>query len=220
MLQPRPHDLLWLSAPEALTLAPGEQASWASVAWLTYAPVVVRRATLPDPEQVAVGLRGRQRHERAAATVARAWIAQHVTPETVASAEGWHDHPRRPHLAALHTLATLAPILTDLDVRWGVTGGVGFALASGLDVLHEDSDLDLLIRAPQPLSLAQAHALAKHMAEINPLGMRPRVDIQVEAPAGAFALAEWLRTGGPVMLKTATGPMLVPDPWRDPSPLP
>jgi phosphoribosyl-dephospho-CoA transferase len=36
---------------------------------------------------------------------------------------------------------------------WGVTGSTGYALATGIPVIHADSDLDLLvIRAPEPLS--------------------------------------------------------------------
>ncbi len=34
---------------------------------------------------------------------------------------------------------------------WGVTGSTGYALATEIPVLHAASDLDLLIRAPQPL---------------------------------------------------------------------
>ena len=40
--------------------------------------------------------------------------------------------------------------------------------------------------------------------------------MQVETRVGAFALREWLRTGGPVLLKTASGPLLCDDPWRSP----
>jgi hypothetical protein len=36
---------------------------------------------------------------------------------------------------------------------WGITGSTGYALATGIPVIHADSDLDLLIRAPQPISL-------------------------------------------------------------------
>jgi hypothetical protein len=35
---------------------------------------------------------------------------------------------------------------------WGITGSTGYALATGIPVIHADSDLDLLIRAPQPIS--------------------------------------------------------------------
>ncbi len=43
------------------------------------------------------------------------------------------------------------PHLTPLARGWGVTGSTGYALATEIPVLHAASDLDLLIRAPQPL---------------------------------------------------------------------
>ena len=45
-----------------------------------------------------------------------------------------------------------------------------------------------------------------------------RIDVQVETQCGGFALNEWLRTGGPVLLKTARGPVLRNDPWHTDDP--
>jgi phosphoribosyl-dephospho-CoA transferase len=75
-------------------------------------------------------------------------------------------------------------------------------------VLRSDSDLDLLVRAP---SIADADALRSVAALLRDL--EARVDVQVETSFGAFALQEWLRTGGPVLLKTNCGPVLVDDAW-------
>jgi phosphoribosyl-dephospho-CoA transferase len=41
-----------------------------------------------------------------------------------------------------------------------------------------------------------------------------RVDAQIDAPAGAVALAEYSR-GGLVLLRTPDGPRLTRDPWRE-----
>jgi phosphoribosyl-dephospho-CoA transferase len=41
-----------------------------------------------------------------------------------------------------------------------------------------------------------------------------RIDIQIETGHGAFALAEWARDGGRVMLKTNDGPLLCANPWE------
>jgi phosphoribosyl-dephospho-CoA transferase len=99
--------------------------------------------------------------------------------------------------------------LNELPIAWGVTGGVGFALASGFDVLRPDSDLDLLLRVPSPHDAAVLGEVGQWL-ERTPA----RVDAQIETPGGAFALMEWLRTGGPVLLKTARGPLLVDDAWH------
>ncbi len=90
---------------------------------------------------------------------------------------------------------------------WGITGSVGYALATEVPVLHANSDLDLLIRCPQPVA---HHALAEWQQVISQ--MLCRADTQIETPQGAFALAEWLRDGR-ALLKTSSGPHLVRDPW-------
>ncbi len=87
---------------------------------------------------------------------------------------------------------------------WGVTGSTAYALA-GIPVIHATSDLDLLIRAPQPLAQAELQRWQQHIS-----GGLCRADTQVDTPNGGFALAEWLRDGR-VMLKTNHGPRLVSD---------
>jgi phosphoribosyl-dephospho-CoA transferase len=94
-------------------------------------------------------------------------------------------------------------------VNWGVTGGAGFTLASGIDVLHAGSDLDLLVTAPVPLAPGTGRALAALLDDVD-----ARIDIQVSTPFGAFALRERARTGGRVLLKTANGPVMSEDPWH------
>ena len=90
---------------------------------------------------------------------------------------------------------------------WGITGSTGYALATGIPVIHAASDLDLLIRAPQPLS---RDALEKWQQQLA--GGLCRADTQVDTPRGGFALNEWLRDGK-ALLKTSQGPQLVRDPW-------
>jgi phosphoribosyl-dephospho-CoA transferase len=92
--------------------------------------------------------------------------------------------------------------------HWGITGSTGYAIATDIPVLHADSDLDLLIRAPQPLTHDE---LRQWQAQVETLPCR--ADTQVETPFGAFALNEWLREGR-VLLKTTTGPRLTNTPWH------
>jgi phosphoribosyl-dephospho-CoA transferase len=203
----RPHDLLWLGASAELSPVDALPA-WATAAWLSVAPVVVRRA-VPSGDRVPVGLRGTARHQRCAAHVAADRIARKVSPHDIAHSVSGNPLVRDARLACLRTLGRLACMLNETSLTWGVTGSVGFTLASGLDVLRDDSDLDLLVHAPD-----------RHVAEaLRALGgstrdAESRVDVQVETPCGAFALNEWLRTGGPVLLKTTRGPLLVDDPWN------
>lgn len=180
-------------------------------AWLAEAPVVVRRATLADPAQVPVGLRGMTRSERCAASLAACEVVRVVTPEAIAHSVARSSRLHESALACLQALVRLAPALDAMPLAWGVTGGVGFSLASGVDVLRADSDLDLILRAPLAADGKALLAVAWLLRELD-----ARVDVQVQTPLGAFALQEWLRTGGPVLLKTSRGPLLTDDAWSRP----
>lgn len=202
-----PHDLLWLANPPAFAAA-NVLPVWATVDWLAQAPLVVRRERA-DKARVPVGLRGTTRAQRHAAWLSGTQVARVVTPGMIARQARWRDHPRRRELPALIALARVAPLLDDAQVNWGVTGGAGFTLASGIDVLHAGSDLDLLVTAPVPLAPGTERALAALLEDVD-----ARIDIQVSTPFGAFALRERARTGGRVLLKTANGPVMSEDPWH------
>ena len=61
----RPHDLIWLSARDALE---GITESWVDAAWHTGLPVVVRR-DVDNEGRIPVGVRGLRRDQRAAGWV-------------------------------------------------------------------------------------------------------------------------------------------------------
>ncbi len=181
---------------------------WATPAWLAVSPVVVRRATPAVASEVPVGLRGATRSERCAAQVLAERVTRSLTPEVIARRAATSGAVRASALPCLRTLARVAGVLNALPLAWGVTGSVGFTLASGIDVLRFDSDLDLLVRAPY-----RADAEALRAVAVPTRNLETRVDVQVETPRGAFTLQEWLRTGGPVLLRTNCGPVLTDDPW-------
>lgn len=197
---PRPHDLLWLSSDRALSAI---SEAWVSQHWHHALPVVVRR-DVNRSGLIPVGVRGEKREQRAAGWVDPAGITHIVTPEMLAERQHllsspFTDYP--PVMAAITLSDTAWPW------GWGVTGSTGYALATHLPTLHAASDLDLLIRAPQPL-LRDSLQHWQSLTETLPC----RVDTQVETPLGAFALNEWLREGR-ALLKTATGPRLTASPW-------
>jgi phosphoribosyl-dephospho-CoA transferase len=207
----RAHDLLWVSEmPRATDGAP--LPDWAIAACRQGAPVVVRRAPRGADGAVPVGLRGGARHERCAATIDARAITRVASPESLATdvATIAPDAP----FAALRTLRTLAASLEALGWAWGPTGGAGFALASGLPVLHADSDLDLVVRMPHAPSTAQRERLGDLLQAAE-----CRVDLQIDTGHGGFALQDWLTSwlASPhqTLLKTDHGPRLVADPWDD-----
>ena len=76
-------------------------------------------------------------------------------------------------------------------------------------VTREDSDLDLVIYAPERMQRGMAQDLS------NVLKLAPaKVDVRIETPCGGFAPEEYVseRTGG-ILLRTASGRVLVRDPW-------
>ncbi|MGO4307168.1 malonate decarboxylase holo-ACP synthase [Cupriavidus sp. RAF12] len=208
MRTPQPHDLIWIDDPEAF-VAGESLPDWADVAWLARAPVVVRRDQASDGG-IPVGLRGRSRAQRHAAWLTAAQCARVMSPEAIARQARWRDHPRLAEIPALRELSRVAPRLDDRQLDWGVTGAIGFALASDIDVLHPGSDVDLLISSPTALSDAETQWLGALIDGAH----EARLDIQVATPFGAFTLRERLRTGGRVLLRTATGPVLRADPWQ------
>jgi phosphoribosyl-dephospho-CoA transferase len=203
--------LLWLEDASSLIFS-GPPPPWATPAWLAVAPVVVRRAVLAYTARIPVGLRGATRSERCAAQVPAHQVVRVVTPEAVARRALHSAQVRDSALPCLQALARLGPMLDALPLVWGVTGGVGFSLASGFDVLRADSDLDLILRAPLASDAGALRAVAGQLGESE-----ARVDVQVETPFGAFALQEWVRTGGSVLLKTNCGPVLTDDAWSKPA---
>ncbi|KTB85546.1 phosphoribosyl-dephospho-CoA transferase [Pseudomonas syringae ICMP 13102] len=196
-----PHDLLW-GMP--LTALPDDAPQWAVEAVLAGQPVVVRRQAMPAG-QVAVGLRGRGREQRYAASMPLADVCRRVMPEQLIDAPT-EIHQQWP---ALQALRQIRPVMEALELDWGVGGSAGFELASGIAALHQDSDLDLILRTPGRLNRRCAAELVEAL-ETSVY----RVDVQLQLESGAVALREWARPTGRVLLKTATGARLVADPWH------
>lgn len=197
----RPHDLLWLASREALE---GITADWVATLWHTGLPVVVRRDVDGDG-RIPVGVRGMRRDQRAAGWVRPEQVTRVVSPEDLSD----------PQLLLRSPFISQPPVQLALMLAqqtwpwyWGVTGSTGYALATGIPVIHAASDLDLLIRAPQPLSAGE---FTRWQQQLD--GALCRADTQLETPSGAVALAEWLRDGR-ALLKTHRGPRLVSDPWN------
>lgn len=201
-----PHDLLGLDGAADALIAesiPG----WAIDALRQTPMVVVRRASAQGL-LIPVGVRGGQRHERLAAFLSAAHVARRVRPEELVSNRAWLSTARAalfPHFAALEAVAEG---LASAGLSWGPTGSLGFELASGCATITAGSDIDLVLRAPERLSRAEAKAL---LADWSLLPVR--IDAQVEVPAGAISLAEYASGATQIVLRTEQGPRLIADPW-------
>jgi phosphoribosyl-dephospho-CoA transferase len=193
------HDLLWGLTPEQL---PADAPSWVIESISAGQPVVVRRA-LSVADHIAVGVRGRLREQRYATVMSVDAIQRQVRPEALCHVSIDRDLP------AVRALYQLRPMLDSCEWVWGVSGSAGFELACGFQALHEGSDLDLILRTPQLLDRVQAQALVKVLdAAVCP------VDMQLQTPFGAVALREWAGSARRVLLKNASQPVLVINPWN------
>nr|WP_262415116.1 malonate decarboxylase holo-ACP synthase [Pseudomonas fluorescens] len=193
------HDLLWGMTPAQL---PADAPQWAIDSLAAGQPVVVRRA-LSEDGCVAVGVRGRFREQRLAAFMSVDSIACRVSPEALCQVESARDLP------VMQALRQLRPVLDDCGWTWGVSGSVGFELASGFTAMHERSDLDLILRTPQLITRNQARKLVAYFEQAI-----CRVDLQLQTPFGAVALREWAGNASRVLLKNAREACLVSDPWN------
>ncbi|WP_339442081.1 malonate decarboxylase holo-ACP synthase [Pseudomonas proteolytica] len=191
------HDLLWGMTPAHL---PADAPAWALAVIGAGQPVVVRRA-LAEPGYVAVGVRGRLREQRFGALMPLAAVQRRVAPEALREVISPRDLP------ALRALDQLRPVLA--QEVWGVTGSAGFELATGIEALHAQSDLDLLLRTPERLDRGGAKDLLA-LLDTAPCA----VDLQLQTPYGAVALREWAGPSQRVLLKSASGAHLVSDPWQ------
>lgn len=203
----RPHDLLRLRSGAGLRHEASAPA-WVSASLIETPWVVVRRAHAPAG-LIPVGVRGRTRSERFAALLAPDAVATRVAPEDLAAARGWRHGTRARQVSPLRVLGAVDELFASLGLAWGPTGSIGFELATGVRVAGAASDLDVVVRAPEPWPRERAREIADHLDRLA-----ARVDAQIDAGAGAVALAEYSR-GGLVLLRTPDGPRLTRDPWRE-----
>lgn len=221
-LELRAHDLLWIRHPNAIRWRglECEPQAWLRQ-WLASGaptPVVVRRESPEDAGLVPVGVRGVERCQRQAAYLPREAVLRVTRPEDLIGRVVPNAVPGGAQHRLLRALAAIKPAMDAMGLAWGPTGSLGFSLATGHPTVHKGSDLDLVLRAPQPLSTAQTQALASVIKT-----SRCRIDLQVDTSVGGFAFTEWLQhiegqaehlsTGGRILLKTDVGPLLVDDPW-------
>ncbi|CAB3798937.1 malonate decarboxylase holo-ACP synthase [Paraburkholderia fynbosensis] len=202
----RPHDLLCLRQLQVFD----DEPAWVRDAFERAPYAVVRRAPAPEG-LVAIGLRGVERAQRYGTWARAADVVTVVSPESLRQTGPLTGRDTLPPFAALAFLQNCSggPLA---GFVWGPTGSAGFELATRAPAVSESSDLDLLIRTPEPLARDSARALLDQLQALaERIGIR--VDAQLETPAGGVALAEWAAGKARVMVRHASGPQLLADPW-------
>jgi phosphoribosyl-dephospho-CoA transferase len=198
---PQVHDLLQINRPSLMCTG---EPSWVRQTLLECPWVVVRRAQAA-PGLIAVGVRGNARSERWAANCERSLISKIVRPEELLPSNDVRRTPAR------RALQQMKDRWADLTLPWGPGGSVAFELATGRTVTTEASDLDLVIRATQPIAHEQARSLLERT-----LGLDVKVDVRVETPVCGFSLEEYvLASSAKILLRYPIDVRLGEDPWRE-----
>jgi phosphoribosyl-dephospho-CoA transferase len=202
------HDLIRPFEPIALK-ADAPAPSWLGPA-LERAPwVVVRRGPVRDG-MIPVGARGSARHQRFAAFLPVAEIAQRLSPEDLVVSLRVVEQERRHAVPALAALARVAPVLARRGSRWGPGGSVGFEIATGVPTATTSSDLDLILRQERRLEPNQATDL---LADLAQAAAPARIDVMLETPCGGVLLADLATRPARLLVRTPNGPRLSVDPW-------
>lgn len=196
-----PHDLLKVNPRDIIShsLIP----EWV-VHSLETAPFVVVRRVYAPKGQAAIGVRGKKRYERFGAFLPENCIIKQIKPEDLAAIDQLKDK----QLLVFAAMELAKDIFNAHRISWGPGGSVGFELASGVETVTSKSDLDLIVRSPEPLEVCKVREIVEELKKCP-----VRVDVQVETPAGAFSLVEYARGSGQVLIKTMFGPKLSSNPW-------
>jgi phosphoribosyl-dephospho-CoA transferase len=202
---PQVHDLLQIEE-DSLIANSTAQPPWVGETLMSCPWVVVRRGQAPAG-QVAVGVRGATRGERWGGFCGERLIRKIVQPaELLVLGRRSTDIRLTP---ALNALQEVFERWRGLTLPWGPTGSVGFELASGRQVTTEASDLDLVIRAPTPITVEQARSLWDRVT-----GLQTKVDVRVETPGCGLSLDEYAcASSARILLRYSDGLRLGDDPW-------
>jgi phosphoribosyl-dephospho-CoA transferase len=171
------------------------------------APWVVVRRGSSDSGAIPVGVRGTDRSQRWAAFCAPADVREILTPPQLLERRlpEWGGR----EMEALRTLAILKSRWKRAGLAWGPGGSVGFELATGVQAVRPESDLDVIAYVDRPMTAEEAEFLCQ-----SAMDLPSPVDIRVETPLCGFSLREYVRERpAPILLRTHTGAVLGSDPW-------
>lgn len=186
------HDLVYLKSMDQIEFF-GDYPNWMSEDEMARGIAVVRRMKVEDGK-VAIGFRGDNRSKRFAAITTICNIKRVIRPFDILT----NSFP------ATHDQA-LTDIKKLLDsFKWGIGGSVGFSMATGMNVCHEKSDIDIILYCEKLKELDQLKPILSQLQKSS-----HRVDVQVELlGVGAVVLADYLENPS-FIVRTGTGPILL-----------
>lgn len=170
--------------------------------------VIVRRGVIVD-NKVPVGVRGVKREQRFAGFILIDSAINIITPTSLVNNSWKKLSEDRLELPAINALDKVTKILKDYN--FGISGSVGFELASGQSTAKMSSDLDLILYERLKMSHEEAFDL---LHKLNQFGVH--ADFQVVHGQKGFSLEEFVNSSSDtILIKTANGPILSNDPWSE-----
>ncbi len=201
-----PHTLVKISSVEQVD-TDEEIPEWVSTIFKVATYVIVRRG--PQEGKIPVGIRGYEKYQRFAGWIAAKDIVKTITPgETVAYLNSVSGI--RAKLPAFRVANKVIPLLKGYE--WGIGGSLQFELATGLPMVKQSSDLDIIMQRPQT---KMEISTAKELLESLKIIAGTHADIQIVNGQNGFSLEEYVQQrSSKMMMKTEHGPQLVMDPWE------
>lgn len=199
------HDIVELSSDAVAELcgrAAEQGQPWVADS-LTASPwAVVRRARAAEDAHLAVGVRGRCRHQRWGTEVPASACLRVLRPSDLVERIDSRDLPVFRALALLRS----APLPDD----WGPGGSVGAELASGHPEATPTSDLDLVIRIDSVPDQPTARGMQDMLDRVGEQ-TGAEIDALVEMPEGGVNLRELANGVGTAVARTTDGPVPLAD---------
>ena len=204
----RPHYLLAVD-PKQLIEAVCKHSSvpkWVEEQVRTTPFVVVRRG-LATGHEIPIGVRGKERNQRWAASCHPKLVKSIITPSQLLTRP--IPTSRVNATPALRTLDLLKERWMDLGRPWGPGGSIGFELATGMHVVKPESDLDIVIYATRRITADEAKSLCARAMDLPAV-----VDIRVETLVFGFSLWEFASDRpAAILMRAPNEVMLGTDPW-------
>ena len=185
--------------------------NWAMESLKAAPYVVVRRGKIKKIKGNAylpIGIRGQSREERFGCFMLEDNCQAIITPEQIVKDKMWDNSSTR--------WKTLLDRLEksfekwDSKLVWGLTGSVGFELITKQKVTNSNSDLDVVIKPNQPISIEEARQILDLLQESSS-ATNTVIDANMKTSKGWIALTEYATGMGTYLIKTETGEELVKD---------
>lgn len=197
-----PHDFVWVAKNSDIPLE--SLPSWVSSQWSNRLPLTVYRERASD-NKLTVAIRGIKPSQRVVTEIDKSAITHIMNVESLVSNS---IELQRSMFIALPPMQVLLLISQhNWPWEWAVTGSCAYTLATDVQSMLSNCDLDVVIKCP---TRHEKEDFAEFAIKAN-TPYCP-IDIYVETPKGGFSLAEWFKNEV-VTLHTATGDVITADPW-------